>query len=163
MLFEEWEVPASCLNYRGRHCSREFRSPHRTTQIPLHNQPVLSWSYLIPTSFFKTSFLKTIDLCIFSCTEAVLPHRDFLWLQREGAMLGCCAWVSRCGGSSCWERGLWNTGSAVRAHGLSCFTARGIFLDQGSNPCLLHWQVDSYPCATRKVHLYVSLVCNACM
>ena len=28
-------------------------------------------------------------------------------------------------------------------HGLSCFAARGIFLDQGSNPYLLHWQVDS--------------------
>ena len=30
-----------------------------------------------------------------------------------------------------------------RAHGLGYPTARGIFLDQGSNPCLLHWQVDS--------------------
>ena len=31
------------------------------------------------------------------------------------------------------------------AHGLSCSAARGIFPDQGSNPCPLHWQVDSYP------------------
>ena len=23
--------------------------------------------------------------------------------------------------------------------------ARGIFLDQGMSPCLLHWQADSYP------------------
>ena len=29
------------------------------------------------------------------------------------------------------------------AHGLSCFEARGIFLDQGLNPRLLQWQVDS--------------------
>ena len=36
-------------------------------------------------------------------------------------------------------------GSIVVAHGLSCSTAGGIFLDQGSNPCLLHWQVDSQP------------------
>ena len=28
---------------------------------------------------------------------------------------------------------------------LSFCVARGIFLDQGSNPCLLHWQVDSLP------------------
>ena len=27
-------------------------------------------------------------------------------------------------------------------HGLSCFTAHGIFLHQGLNPCLLNWQVD---------------------
>ena len=31
------------------------------------------------------------------------------------------------------------------AHGLSCFAACGIFPDQGSNPCLLHWQADSLP------------------
>ena len=30
------------------------------------------------------------------------------------------------------------------AHGLSCSTACGIFPDQGSNPCPLHWQADSF-------------------
>ena len=36
-------------------------------------------------------------------------------------------------------------GSVVVAHGPSCFAACGIFPDQGSNPCPLHWQVDSQP------------------
>ena len=36
-------------------------------------------------------------------------------------------------------------GSVVVAHGPSCSTACGIFLDQGSNPCPLHWQADSQP------------------
>ena len=31
------------------------------------------------------------------------------------------------------------------AHGFSCPAAHGIFPDQGSNPCLLHWQADSLP------------------
>ena len=31
------------------------------------------------------------------------------------------------------------------AHGLRCPMACGIFLDQGSNLCLLHWQADSLP------------------
>ena len=31
------------------------------------------------------------------------------------------------------------------AHGLSCSKVSGIFLDQGSNPSLLNWQVDSLP------------------
>ena len=35
--------------------------------------------------------------------------------------------------------------SVVVAHRLSCSTACGIFPDQGSNPCLLHWQADSQP------------------
>ena len=31
------------------------------------------------------------------------------------------------------------------AHELSCSVACGIFPDQGSNPCPLHWQADSQP------------------
>ena len=36
-------------------------------------------------------------------------------------------------------------GSVVVAHGPSCSTTCGIFPDQGSNPCPLHWQADSQP------------------
>ena len=56
------------------------------------------------------------------------------------------AWASHCGGFS------WSTGSrasVVAARGLSscgvCLEPRGIFPDQGLNPHLLHWQVDSLP------------------
>ena len=34
-------------------------------------------------------------------------------------------------------------GSVTVAHGPSCSAACGIFPDQGSNPCPLHWQADS--------------------
>ena len=37
------------------------------------------------------------------------------------------------------------TGSVLVAHGPSCSAACGIFPDQGSNPCPLHWQADSQP------------------
>ena len=36
-------------------------------------------------------------------------------------------------------------GSVTAAHGTSCSAACGIFPDQGSNPCALHWQADSQP------------------
>ena len=36
-------------------------------------------------------------------------------------------------------------------HGLSCSAACGVFPDQGSNPCPLRWQADSYPLTTRGV------------
>ena len=36
-------------------------------------------------------------------------------------------------------------GSVVVAHGPSCSAVCGIFPDQGSNPCPLHWQADSQP------------------
>ena len=38
---------------------------------------------------------------------------------------------------------LWNEGSVVVAHGLSCPGACGIFPDQGSNSHPLHWQFSS--------------------
>ena len=37
------------------------------------------------------------------------------------------------------------SGSVIVAHGPSCSAARGIFPDQGSNPCPLHRQADSQP------------------
>ena len=58
---------------------------------------------------------------------------------------------SRCAGLSLsWPLLLRSTGSrragsATVAHGPSCSAARGIFPDQGSNPCPLHWQADSQP------------------
>ena len=38
-----------------------------------------------------------------------------------------------------------HAGSVVVAHGPSCSAACGIFPDQGSNLCPLHWQADSQP------------------
>ena len=85
----------------------------------------------------------------------------FLYLQQAGHTL----WL-RCTGFSSWcfsccraqartgsrarasvvaAPRLQSTGSVVVGCGLSCSLAYGIFPDQGSNPCLPHWQVDSLP------------------
>ena len=48
-------------------------------------------------------------------------------------------------GSVVVARGFQSTGSAAVAHEPSCSAACGIFPDQGSNPCPLHWQADSQP------------------
>ena len=44
-------------------------------------------------------------------------------------------------------------GSVVVAHGPSCSAACGIFPDQGSNPCPLHWQADCQPLRHKGTHL----------
>ena len=44
-------------------------------------------------------------------------------------------------------------------HKLSCSLASGIFLDQGLNPCPLHWQEDSYPLHHQEGPLTVVLIC----
>ena len=59
--------------------------------------------------------------------------------------------ASRCAGLSLsWPLLLRSTGSrragsVIVAHEPSCSAACGIFPDQGSNPCPLHWQADSKP------------------
>ena len=40
---------------------------------------------------------------------------------------------------------LWSKGAEVAVHGVSCSIACRISSDQGSNPCLLHWQPGSLP------------------
>ena len=86
----------------------------------------------------------------------------FLMYLLSTALCLCCGAraFSSCGEqafSSCGEQGL--LFAAVRGlltvvsflvaerglqvRGLSCSTAGGTFPDQGSNPCPLHWQVDS--------------------
>ena len=81
----------------------------------------------------------------------------FIYLFLAGLGLRFCARAF----TSCGERGplfiavrgpllLQSTGSrragsVVGAHRPSCSAACGIFPDQGSNPCPLHWQADSQP------------------
>ena len=76
-----------------------------------------------------------------SCGE-----RRLLFIAVRGLHCGgssrCGAWALGARASVVVDRGLWSAGSVVVAHGLSCSTACGIFPDQGSNPCPLHWQAD---------------------
>ena len=89
-------------------------------------------------------FLAVLDL-----------HSVWAFSSRGGwgySVLWCMA-SHHSGSSCCREHRLCGTQTSVVAHGLSCSIARGVFLDGGSNPCPLHWQVDSYPCTTREVLL----------
>ena len=115
----------------------------------------------LPITFF---FYKFIYLFLFSAASGLCCcAQAFLQLRRAGATLRCCARASHWVASLVSEHGLqvhglqslWHVGSVVVAHGLqslgsvvvahrlSCSAACGIFLDQGSNLCPLHWQVDS--------------------
>ena len=80
--------------------------------------------------------MKCVCVCVFN-------YIALLWAFGAACGLSLVAVnpAPHSGGFSCW---LWDTrASAVVALGLSCLKAGGIFLDQGSNSCLLHWQVDS--------------------
>ena len=78
-----------------------------------------AWPFLVVGSAVCSAVMRGL-------LSAVAP------LVAEHGFSGVWASVrAACGLSSC-------------AHGLSCSTTCGIFPDQGSNPCALHWQADSY-------------------
>ena len=105
--------------------------------------------------FFKKEinlFLVVLDLCC--CTGfslVVVSEACSLFSVLRLLIAVLRAQASHCCGFYCW--GAWastvqvsrlqSKGSTVVVHGLSCSEVSGIFLDQGSNLCLLHWQADS--------------------
>ena len=88
---------------------------------------------------------SSFDICLFLAVPGLRCYvRAFSSCGEWGLPSSCRGRASHCGGFSCC--GAWALGaqaSAVVVHRLSCPAARGIFLDQGSNPCPLHWQADS--------------------
>ena len=99
-------------------------------------------------------YLFIIYLCLSWVSIAV---RAFSLVWRAGAALvevgrlliaeasRCRVWVLGAWASVVVAPGLEGPGSVVVVPGLSCFSTCGMFLDQGLNPCPLHWQVDSLP------------------
>ena len=80
------------------------------------------------------------------------------WLLLPGLSMvagsrGYCLWWGFAGFWLLWTQAPGAGASVVVAHrlsscrslGLSCYIAWGIFPDQGSNPCSLHWQANSLP------------------
>ena len=55
---------------------------------------------------------------------------------------------------------LWSTGSVVVVHGPSCSMACEIFLDQGLNPCPLHWQAGSHPLSHQQSPVIMFYICS---
>ena len=122
------------------------------------------WFFLITSGqfslcfFIKFFFFKVLHFIFF------LIFTLYLFIYLFLAVLGLlfCAWAfsscssgghssSRCAGLSLSRplllrsTGSRRAGSAIVAHGPNCSVACGIFPDQGSNPCSLHWQADFQP------------------
>ena len=92
--------------------------------------------------FFKKNnfFLAVVCLCCCAGFSIVRCAGFSLWC------FSCCrAWALRhTGFRSCGSQALEHRPRVV-VHELRCSEARRIFPDQGSNPCLLHWQADYLP------------------
>ena len=113
-----------------------------------------AWSTgLWPQTFFFFNYLLILAALVFVAVcrlSLVAASGGYSSLRCTGFSL---LWLlllqstgsRRAGFSSCstWAQQLRRKGSVVVVHGLSCSVACGIFLDQGSNLCPLHWQEDS--------------------
>ena len=137
-----------------------YHTPHKKKKYFRRELSVIIFLYKSKTflcCFFKNSF---IYLCIiFGCAESLLLCGLFPFVASGGRSVVAVASLVEGG-----LRGM--PASARAARGLSCSAIRGIFPDQGSNPCLLHWQVDSpplsyqgSPCACfEKIHTHVCIL-----
>ena len=92
--------------------------------------------------FFNNSLFY---LFIFVCWVFVSVWGLSLVVASGGHSSSRCAGLSLSRPLLLRSTGSRHAGSVVVAHGPSCSTACGIFPDQGSSPCPLHWQADSQP------------------
>ena len=86
------------------------------------------------------------------CTGSLLVHAGFGLAESGGSSLLRGTGFSHRGDFSCLEHrlpvaalGLGCSNSQAGGHGLSCYAACSIFLDQGSDLCPLHWPANSCP------------------
>ena len=110
-------------------------------------------------AFFSSIGRKELSTQIFFSLKYLFIYLFYLWLcwvfvSVRGLSLVVASGdhsSSRCAGLSLsrplllWSTGSRRAGSVIVAHGPSCSAACGVFPDQGSNPCPLHWQADSQP------------------
>ena len=99
---------------------------------------------------FLYLFLPVLGLSCYRSFSLVVASGDYSLVAVSGLLtvggFSCCrvqalgVWASVVSAAE-----LQRTGSVFVMHRLGCSSARGIFLDQGSIPCFLHWQADSLP------------------
>ena len=83
---------------------------------------------------------------IFGCVGSSFLCEGFsLVVASGGHSSSWCAGLSLSQPLSLRSTGSRRAGSVIVALGPICSAAYGIFPDQGSNPCPLHWQADSQP------------------
>ena len=101
---------------------------------------ILNWKLHSFFFFFSNLF---IYFCL--CWVFVSVRGLSLVVASEGRSSSRCRGLSLSRPLLLRSTGSRSAGSVIVAQGPNCSAACGIFPDQGSNPCSLHWQADSEP------------------
>ena len=142
----------SLYPFLWRLCSSSFQVLFRGKYFTCNCSFVVSmggseWDLLMPP--FRTFHLILLSHLTFSFFNSLI----YFWLHcvftavhglslvngERGILSGCSAQAAHCSDFSCCD---WQA-LGVLAHRLSCPATCGISPEQGSNPCPLHWRVDS--------------------
>ena len=115
----------------------------KPTANTIHNREQLK-SFHLTTFFFFNLFIY-FYIYFWLCWVFVSVWGLSLVAASGGHSSSRCAGLSLSRPLLLRSTGSWRAGSVAVAHGPSCSAACGIFPDQGSNPCALHWQADSQP------------------
>ena len=104
---------------------------------------VFWWTVFL--TFFKKILFIYLFIYLWLCWVFVSVRGLSLVAASGGHSSSRCAGLSLAWPLLLRSTGSRRAGSVVVAHGPSCSAACGIFPEQGSNPCPLHWQADSQP------------------
>ena len=117
----------------------EVPFPPQCPSPPPLAQPCLSFPtpYPPPKVYLLLYSLAALRFCCCKRAFSSCGGWGLLFLALGGLLIAVTALVA--------EHGLESAGSGAVAHGLSCSSARGSFLDQGWNSRPLHWRGYSQP------------------
>ena len=148
--------PFSSSNHRGKKADTgDEGTVPSSTQSCRRPGPARDWTW----DLWKANYLGVVVFYlffIFGCAGSPSLLGPFSSCGERVLRSSCDAQASYCSGFSYWGAralelkdfsncSLQSTGLVIVAHGPSCSEACGIFPDQESNTCLLHWQADSLP------------------
>ena len=117
----------------------------------MHSSFICSHSFFLKDVYFTFCFLKEflyfyfLFIYFWLCWVFISVRGLSLVAASGGHTSLRCAGLSLSRPLLLRSTGSRRAGSVVVAHGPSCSAAFGIFPDQGSNLCPLHWQADSQP------------------
>ena len=153
-IFSEHELTNSCFPFR----------PTFQTEIIVNK---FRYLFFFKGFIYFGLFWVFSSFCVgFSLVAESGGYPQVAWLQCAGfSLLWLLSWSTgskASGFSSCgtWAPQLQLLDPKAQAQSLQLTDlvvpiACGIFLDQGSNPCLLHWQVDSLPLNNQGNHRHL--------
>ena len=142
------------LTGSGRHCVKDSSAQPFTSISPwaiVAKPCVCSQRCAHPFWFMQVRIQKwnffffNLFIYFWLCWVFVSMRGLFLVVASGGHSSSRCAGLSLSRPLLLRGTGSRRAGSVIVAHGPSCSAACGIFPDQGSNPCPLHWQADSQP------------------